>query len=288
MRSRRQQQKKRKDFLGIIGIIAIFALGGGGYYLLDSNSDALDPDTFCSIDNGPTAVTAIVFDKSQAYSVEQVTDIKTSFDSWLAGKEPSTKNRPIDLSFFAEGTLVQLYVTDNQDIKSIGGLDPKKELCVPKDFRDSKGWISNPQLSSNQYKEFVNAFSSILDGLLREEEGISPIMETFVRLSNSASFLAHTDKQHNIFIISDMLQHSDNYSHYASNQGMDWKNFEQQMAGTVYLKPRLNNVGWQVFLARRNNPRDKALQKNANVIFWENFFRNAKALPPGQWISIDG
>lgn len=288
MRSRRQQQKKQKDLLGIIGIIAILALGGGGYYLLDSNSDAVDPDTFCSIDNGPAAVTAIVFDKSQAYSSDQVLDIKTSFDYWLAGKEPSTKDRPIDLSFFAEGTLVQLYVTDNQDIKSIAGLDPKVELCVPKDFRDSEGWISNPQLSSNQYKKFVNAFSTILDDLLREEEGISPIMETFVRLSNSKSFLEYPDKQHNIFIISDMLQHSDNYSHYASNQGVDWKNFEKKMAGTIYLNLRLKNVGWQVFLARRNNPRDKALQKNANVIFWENFFRNAEALPPGRWISIDG
>ena len=51
---------------------------------------------------------------------------------------------------------------------------------------------------------------------------------------------------------------------------------------------RLKNVGWQVFLARRNNPRDKALQKNANVIFWENFFKNANALPPETWFSIDG
>jgi len=34
MRSRRQQQKRRKDILGIIGITSILALGGGGYYFL--------------------------------------------------------------------------------------------------------------------------------------------------------------------------------------------------------------------------------------------------------------
>ena len=44
MRSRRQQQKKRKDILGIIGIIAIFTLGGGGYYLIDLNIDDLESD----------------------------------------------------------------------------------------------------------------------------------------------------------------------------------------------------------------------------------------------------
>jgi hypothetical protein len=85
-----------------------------------------------------------------------------------------------------------------------------------------------------------------------------------------------------------MLQHSNNYSHYRPNEGVDWKNFEQQMSGSYYLKPTLNNVNWQVFLARRSDERDQALQNNANLIFWENFFRNADANPPTAWISING
>ena len=79
MRSRRQQQKRRKDILGIIGITSILAFGGGGYYFFSSNSDPLDANN-CSVNNGPEAVTAIVFDKSQMYSAEQVTDIETSFN----------------------------------------------------------------------------------------------------------------------------------------------------------------------------------------------------------------
>ena len=61
--------------------------------------------TKCSIKNGPKGVTAIVFDKSYPYSTEQVTDIKTSFNLWLSGKEATTKNQRIDLDLFSEAPL---------------------------------------------------------------------------------------------------------------------------------------------------------------------------------------
>ena len=102
IQSVRQRKKKQKNMLGMIGIISILGLGGFGFYFFDSNSNPLD-EYNCSIKNGPNAVTAIIFDKSQKYSTEQVTDIKTSFNLWLAGKEPITKNRRVALDFFEEG-----------------------------------------------------------------------------------------------------------------------------------------------------------------------------------------
>ncbi|MDA8608338.1 hypothetical protein N9L56_06740 [Gammaproteobacteria bacterium] len=170
MRSRRQQQKRRKDILGIIGITSILALGGGGYYFFSSNSDPLDTNN-CSIKNGPEAVTAIVFDKSQMYSAEQVTDIQTSFDLWLTGREAASKNRPIELDFFSEGTLLQLYVTDNDDVNSVGGLEPLVELCVPADFKNANALIQNPEMMKATYQDFINQFSSILQDLLKTQYG---------------------------------------------------------------------------------------------------------------------
>ena len=112
-------------------------------------------------------------------------------------------------------------------------------------------------------------------------------METFVRLSNSESFQNHNDKPHNLFIISDMLQNSDNYSHYAYGQGTSWKNFEKKWGGQIYTRARLNNVKWYVFFAKRSNPQEKALQDEQLQNFWEQFFYNANATPSG-WILIDG
>lgn len=284
MRSRRQQQKRRKDILGIIGIISILAFGGGGYYFFSSNSDPLD-DNNCSIKNGPKALTAIVFDKSQMYSAEQVTDIQTSFELWLSGKQAASKNKPIKLDFFSEGSLLQLYVTDNEDVTSVGGLDPLVELCVPADFKNANALIQNPGMMEATYQDFLNQFSIILKDLLQTQEGTTPLLETFVRLSNSKSFQSHGDKQHNMLIISDMLQSSKNYSHY--DQGVNWKKFEKIMAGTIYLGPSLNNVRWQVFLAKRENSRDKALQTTELSNFWEEFFSNADAIME-PWVLIDG
>ena len=286
MRSRRQQQKRRKDILGIIGITSILALGGGGYYFFSSNSDPIDSTTNCSIKNGPKAVTAIIFDKSQMYEERQVNDIQNSLEFWLSGREPKSKDRRVNLEFFAEGNLIQLYVTDNHDVNSVEGLKPEVELCVPADFKDANSLIENPKMMKETYQKFLNKFSSILRDFLKTQEGITPLLETFVGVANSKSFLEHDKKQHNMLIISDMLQHSDDYSHY--NQGVSWESFQKNMPATsVYFRTRLNNVRYQVFQPIRKKPEDNALQTPELMNFWSEFFKKAGAIPE-YWIVVDG
>ena len=287
IQSARQRRKKRQDLMGIVGIIALFVIFGGGFYFLQSTNDPLD-EFKCSIKNGPNAVTAIIFDKSQMYTNDQVTDIKTSFNLWLAGNEATTKNRRIDLDFFQEGSLVQLYVADENALSQPDGLKPMAELCVPKDFRDANQWIENPAFLKADYDDFISKFSSIIEGLLEMAEGNSPIMETLIRISNSESFQKHPNVNHNIFIVSDMIQNSNNWTHYSGrNQGANWSRFSSEMSGTVFMRPRLNQVQVQVFYAKRQNQRDKSIQTRSHVQFWEEFFFNANANVSG-WINIDG
>ena len=286
IQSVRQKKKQQKDRLGTLGIaVLVLLFAGGAYWVIDSD-DPLD-EYFCSTKNGPKAVTAIIFDKSEQYSKEQVTDIKTSFNLWLSGQEATTKNRRINLDFFSEGTLIQLYVTDQSAIEISEGLSPRAQLCVPRDFKDAKGWVDNPEFLEADYDRFASTFTSAIEGLLEEAEGTSPIMETFVRIANSESFQNHPSKPHNMFIISDMIQNSNNYSHYRKGEGPNWSNFEKKMKGTVYLRPRLNGVKWQVFYAKRENLRDRKLQTQKAVGFWEEFFNNANA-ESIDWILIDG
>ena len=298
IQSVRQRQKKQKDLMGIIGIIALLVLGGGGYYFVQSSNDPLDQLTKCSIKNGPKAVTAIIFDKSQMYTNDQVTDIKTSFNLWLSGNEATTKMRTdiltgdlkprVNLDFFAEGNLVQLYVADENRLKKPAGLNPETELCVPKDFRDANEWIENPAFLQADYEKFISTFSTTIESLLEKSEGNSPIMETIIRISNSESFQNHPSVPHNIFIVSDMIQNSENWSHYpGNNQGINWSEFSKKMDGTIFMRPKLNQVEIQVFYARRQTSRDRSIQTRAHVQFWEEFFSNANADISG-WISIDG
>ena len=156
IQSARRKRQKRKDFMGIIGIITVLSLGGIGIFFIAS-SDTLDEETMCPVKKGPNAVTAIIFDKSESYSNDQVTDIKTSFDSWLSGQEPTNKNRPIDLSFFNEGNLVQLYVTDQKSLNKAEGLQPIAQLCVPKDFKRAKK-IENIKKNLKDKKIVKNIF----------------------------------------------------------------------------------------------------------------------------------
>ena len=55
-----------------------------------------------------------------------------------------------------------------------------------------------------------------------------------------------------MFIVSDMLQHSD-ITHYRSGEGQI-ENFERKMEDQSSLTP-LNDVNWQVFLALRKMQR---------------------------------
>jgi len=284
IQSVRQKKKKQKNMMGMVGIVAILALAGFGLYSFGTTNNPLDANN-CSIKNGPNAVTAIIFDKSQKYSTEQVTDIKTSFNLWLAGKEPNTKNRRVALDFFEEGNLIQLYVTDQKAVDTPNGLTPIAELCVPKDFQTANKWIENPDFLKADYNNFISKFATAIESLLQASEGKSPIMETFVRISNSENFQKYPDKKHNMFIVSDMLQASDNYSHY--KKGTDWKTFEDEMTGTVFMRPRLNGVQWQVFYAKRSDLRDRNLQTTKLSNFWERFFDRGGAVKR-DWILIDG
>ena len=286
IRSAKARKKQSQDRWSLFGIVVLLTLFVGSYVFYQDVTDPLDGRN-CSIKNGPTAITAIVFDKSQAYSPEQITDIKASFKSWLKGVEPSSKKRPIDLELFSVGTLLQLYVTDQGDLDQAKGLPPLVEMCIPKDSQKANEWIENEEFMKEIYDRFITAFNSQIELLLKVADGTSPIMETFVRISNSESFLAHQGVPRNLFVVSDMLQNSDNYSHYKENQGTDWTIFEKKMAATIYLRPRLNDVRWQVFFAKRDDPREKKLQSTRLSKFWESFFNNAgaKARP---WILIDG
>ena len=65
------------------------------------------------------------------------------------------------------------------------------------------------------------------------------------------------------------------------------ENFDKKLNGTVYMRPRLNQVKWHVFFAKRSDPREKAMQDEQLMNFWQQFFYNANAIPVG-WILMDG
>lgn len=285
IQSVRQQKKRKSDLKGKIILFFFFLLILSLYFLLNYFTDELD-EFNCSIKNGPKAVTAIIFDKSRIYNNDQVADIKSSFNLWLSGE----KYKPIDLSFFSEGTLLQLYVTDQNIINSSNQLEPLRQLCIPKDFKDTNNLIENREFIKKDYDNFLTTFSNTISELLEIEEGKSPLLETFLRISNSESFLKHSNKPHNLLVISDMLQSSDVYSHYDEEEGPYWNNLILKLGkNTIYKRVNLQDVNWQIFYAiSSDNPKELNIQKGTKLQnFWIEFFKNSGA-NNGSFINIDG
>ena len=66
--------------------------------------------------------------------------------------------------------MIQLFVTDQKALEKSEGLLPEAQMCVPKDFKEAKGWIDNPNLLKEDYQKFVNKFTSEIENLLQKAE----------------------------------------------------------------------------------------------------------------------
>ena len=70
-----------------------------------------------------------------------------------------------------------------------------------KDFREANEWIENPILLKQNYEKFITTFSSEIESLTEQAEG-KPLWK-LLEISNSEQFQSHSNKPHNMFIVSD-------------------------------------------------------------------------------------
>ncbi len=107
---------------------------------------------------------------------------------------------------------------------SIYGLSPEektkpdligKPWCVPKQGKTANKIYTNPRLVEVKFKaKFLARMQEILNFLVKREEAkSSPIIETI-------AYFSEQDGVDSLWIISDMLQHSSQVSHYGNSQDL--------------------------------------------------------------------
>ncbi len=187
----------------LAGIVVILVLG-----VLASYSDKLKvhPPDYCPTGTWAQAwrnvrvpgETAILIDTSNAISAQDAGAAFTGIDSWARGSAPWLQR----LSIHALP-------------ESASDLDPRGygSWCVPKEGEDANLIYENAVYVEAQFRQFLAKLRDIFRELVsRQEADESPIVETMAHL------VQRNEDLDSIVLVSDMLQNTEAWSHYAKDR----------------------------------------------------------------------
>jgi hypothetical protein len=215
-------------------------------------SPDLDSVTLCPTDREPSSHWAVILDATDTFNPAQRTWIEAQFQN-LRREVPEHG----ELSLFTVPT------------ESFEALRPVLTLCNPGTAEGVSPVTGNPALIRRRWETGFDApLDSVLGELLdRPASRASPILET-IQAVNIAS-LKHREPARKLFIFSDLLQHTDDYSHYGSAA----PSFDAFRRSRGYRRVQTDLSDWDVtvFYARRDDALARPVQGRSHIEFWDEY-----------------
>ncbi len=256
-RNKRQQRKKNKNFLGtvlIIFVLSVFVLGATYYFKIQSRQQSYDQETLCPLNLPSSEYLALVFDKSDVYNKIQQSYLKRFFNNLKAELMP--------------GTRISIFLIESLDGKEI---QPDYVVCVPRTGEDANVFYENPKQIKKRWKEqFEKPLDQAIAGFMQPSQAeFSPIMEIFQYISLTAFPSGEETAEKKVIIISDMLQHTPEWSHYRGQFDLN-----QLMRNNYYQRIRtdLENAEVKILYVRRDG--NEHLQNKRHAYFWSDFIQS--------------
>lgn len=200
-RGRRKQKQQRQAIINFSLVVAAVAITAWTVYSLQP--EPYDEVTLCEISDELPPHTAVILDKTDEYTEEEVTFIRLAIErarDRLAVKERFT-----------------LFELDEK-----GEFNPRGEfsLCNPGRGKQVNALFQNPKIIEERYKEkFEAPFEETLaDLVIPREAPASPILEAVARLGQTEAFSADAPGRR-LTLISDMLQNSSLFTVYGAGRG---------------------------------------------------------------------
>lgn len=255
-RSKRKSKYAKKDVLGASGWIGIsigtlsIALIVGLLLVSQFNkSPLLDSVSLCQIDTELVGSMAILIDTTDKIQERS----SRSAQVYLAKKIDSVP----------ENTLISVFVMSED---SSSHITPLISRCKPSDGSTASELTQNPVLMKRRFQEeFYVPFSETLNGLFdKEPADYSPILESLQSISIEA-FQPYPDSvEKRLLVISDLLQHSTNYSMYAEQP--DYSHYKQRAETAGQYSLTLKDVEVEFLVLPREVPKGN----RADVVsFWQ-------------------
>jgi hypothetical protein len=238
--------------LGLVGSLLLAGFIGAAWWVRQSQVP-LDPATNCPV-SGAKGIHAILIDQSDPVTPQQGQRIRQEL-ARLRDK--------------AAGERVDVYVAEG-DATNV--LRPVFSLCSPGQGKDANALYQNPEQIQKEFEErFASTLTRTIDDLLKAQtRSNSPIAES-IRAVAITSFGSEEQGKVplKLTVISDMIQHSDSYSHFKSSAG-----FSELAKSPTWriLQSNLKRAEVDVFYLLRPSARrsgGQPIQTRAHQLFWE-------------------
>lgn len=261
MTTRYQSQRRRKlDNQNRIGymliIVVIIIIVVIGYYFIDSiltnNYQKIDEITLCPV-NGPTSLTIIVIDRSESLKPVQQELLRKNL---IEIKEAVPRFGSLEV------------YTVGQTDKAV--LRPEIKICNPGRAQDVSKLTANPQRLEKKWR---TQFSQSLDDIFSRlvvvtNDQFSPIMETIQSVAATSLAGSHNkDLPIKLIIVSDFIQHTQQYSQY---KGVDTFDKFKNNPYFKQLHTDLNGADVEMFYLLRDS--SQKVQSPEHTKFWRDYF----------------
>jgi hypothetical protein len=247
MSRRRRQQKadtKGKIILGITVILTIVFIYAGVY--LYEPPIKRDDKTACRLDGYVSEETVVVIDATDDFNETQALRVKKEISNMLS-------DSVLDERF-------SLYVIDEK-----AGLENKKfTVCNPGDGAGKSELTYNKRrLKKQGESKFYDRFANSVDELIGNNTASqSPILE-MIKLVSINTFLDSKAQSKRLVIVSDMLHHTSELSHYKKN--IDYDSF-QKTPYAAKMQSILDDVEVSILYILR--PSNLNVQNRGHIEFW--------------------
>jgi len=256
-------RRSRKDAknLSIIGYLIILVccclIITMAYFFIDGkkNRIELDPVTNCPKDiDSVSSYVAVIFDKTDTYNRIQQTYLKRYFSDFRKNLSLHSK-----ISFYV--------ITDNDDADA--EIRPEYSICNPATGTNADSRYQNEKrMKKNWQTKFEQPLKNAITSYLTPSAAnSSPIFEIFQKVALTA-FPSDKKAKKKIIIISDMLHHTDEWSHY--DRPLDFDAFSK----TPYSKKVSTDLqGASVEILYISREGSENIQTTKHQLFWESYIR---------------
>lgn len=250
----------KKNIIGAIILVAIIIAGGFiGYYnyKVRSSRVSIDKTTLCPSEDKISRYTSILVDVTNNINHIQKESLNKYFE-----------NLKLNL---LEHEKITIFTVNNE---SVNNIKPELTLCNPGNQIKSQ-FTENEGIVLKRWEEKFNkplskTFDEIVTG---SESDVSPIFE-MIQGASINGFPENTkDTPKRLYIISDMLHHTEGFSLYKQNPS-----FSDLKASPYYqhIKTNMDNVKVIILLIYRSGF-EKLQNKTLIRSFWEPYFREQGA-----------
>jgi len=256
-RSNRRRQKQQRQAIINFALVAA-AVAITGWLVWSLQPEPYNEITLCEISDELPAHTAVILDKTDEYTEEEVVFIRMAIER--TRDELEVKER------------FTLFELDEK-----GEFNPRGELslCNPGRGQQVNPLFQNPKLIEERYREkFEGPVDEVLSDLVEPREApASPILEAVARLGQTEAFSPEAPAR-KLVLISDMLQNSSLFTIYGAGRGNLPASMPTSAEVAATVRNRFGNNLMDVALEIRLIPRPGYgdLQRGALKRYWDDVF----------------